>query len=150
FGISAKQPLTCVLTGLLSGFFVLWVLVALLQASGGFVRCYCKQRELVGKKVNRWWAWFHVFWMSFAIAAFLVGLLGGVWFLSTPWKPWTADGSQLVIAWVPPLYMLAIIVGIGVHIGLMGRDFPDASREWLARVAALLLTFLAFWAGLFG
>jgi hypothetical protein len=149
FGISAKEPATCLGTGLLSGFFVLWGLLILLQINGGFVNCYCKQRESIGKQVNYWRPWFHVFWMSFATALFLLSLLAGVWFVSSTWNPATAYGSQLVIAWMPSLYLLAIVIGIGLHIGLMGRDFPDASREWLARVAALLVTFLAIWAGVF-
>lgn len=31
----------------------------------------------------------------------------------------------------------------------MGRDFPDASREWLARLGALLLTYIIIWAVFF-
>jgi hypothetical protein len=31
----------------------------------------------------------------------------------------------------------------------MGRDFPDASREWTARLGALILTYIAIWAALF-
>jgi hypothetical protein len=87
--------------------------------------------------------------MSVVTASFLLVLVGSVWYLYEVWKPSDAFGSQLVIAWAPPLYFLALILGVGLHIGLMGRDFPDASREWLARLGALILTYLAIWAVLF-
>src|SRR5207302_9174966 len=65
------------------------------------------------------------------------GLLYGcvVWMAWWPNQitvPWHA------IAWGPPLIMLAFIAGAGLHIGLMGADFPDFSREWLARSGSFL------------
>ena len=149
FALSAKQTATNLTTGLILGFIVLFALVALLQLGGGFRSCYVKQRKAVGDPVRPWVPWVHVFWMSFVTASFLLVLVAAVWFLSTTWIPSSANGSQLVIAWAPPLYLLALIAAVGLQIGLMGRDFPDASREWLVRLGALLVTYLGIWAALF-
>jgi len=65
------------------------------------------------------------------------------------WSLPSAEGSQNAIAWMPPLYLAVLMLGITLQIGLMGRDFPDASREWLARTGALLATVAASWAFLF-
>jgi hypothetical protein len=132
-----------------AGFLVVFILVALLQIRGGFCNCYIKQRETVGDPIRKWLPWWHVFWMSGITATLLLLLFIAIGSLTSDWAPATAYGSHLVMAWAPPLYLCALIVGVGFHIGLMGRDFPDASREWLARLAALLVTYLAIWAALF-
>lgn len=131
------------------GYVALFVLVVLLQWRGGFVRCYTQQRVQVGDPVNPIFPWLHVIWMSSLTSALLLLLLTGIGILTWNWGPGTPCGSHMVMAWAPPLDILAVIVAIGFHIGLMGRDFPDASREWLARLGALLVTFAAIWAALF-
>jgi Patatin-like phospholipase len=131
------------------GFLGLYILVALLQWRGGFVDCYIDQRKLTKDPLHPAIAWLHVLWMSFFTTILLLVMFTGISFLTADWDPTTALGSHLVMAWAPPLYILALIIGIGLHIGLMGRDFPDASREWLARLAALLVTFIGIWAALF-
>lgn len=131
------------------GFLGLYILVVLLQWRGGFVDCYVKQRKLVKDAVHPAIAWLHVAWMPFFTTLLLIVMFSGISYLTADWDPKTALGSHLVMAWGPPLYVLALIVGIGLHIGLMGRDFPDASREWLARLAALLVTLIGVWAVLF-
>jgi hypothetical protein len=133
----------------LFGLLVLFGLVALLQVGGGFCRCYIKQRETVGDLVRKWLPAWHVVWMSAITAGFLLLLLMGIGQLTADWDPRTAAGSHFVVALAPPLYLCALIVSVGLHIGLMGRDFPDASREWLVRLAALLLTYLGVWTVLF-
>jgi len=149
FAVSAQHPATSLKAGLALGFIALFALVALLQISGGFHICYVKQREAVGERVHSWIPWLHVLWMSLVTAAVLLGMVTAVWYLCERWHPWSEFGCQLVIAWAPPLYLLALILGVGLHIGLMGRDFPDASREWTARLGALLVTYIAIWAALF-
>ena len=151
FTLAAKQSLFHSRSGLPVGFLILFALIASLQLRGGFRHCYIEQRKSVdgGKTVQPWAPWLHVLWMSLVTASFLFGLFVEIWHVSADWHPATAFGSFLIIAWVPCLYLIALIVGIGLHVGLMGRDFPDASREWLARVAALIVTFLGIWAALF-
>jgi hypothetical protein len=156
FLLASKQPLLVMVpepwrapAGIAIGFVLLFTLVALLQVRGGFIDCYIKQRETIGEPVHPGLPWWHVLWMSLVTTIFLLLWIVLIWRLTTDWEPATAYGSQMVIAWAPSLYFLAIIVSIGLQIGLMGRDFPDASREWLVRLAGLLLTFLAIWAGFF-
>ena len=149
FALSASHPATDPIIGLLSGFIVLFALVALLQLGGGFRSCYVKQRKAVGDPVKTWISWVHIFWMSFVTASVLLTLVMGIGHLCTVWDPSSADGGEFVVAWAPPLYLLALIAGVGLHIGLMGRDFPDASREWLVRLGALIVTYIVIWASLF-
>ncbi|MBV8436313.1 MAG: patatin-like phospholipase family protein [Silvibacterium sp.] len=135
--------------GAIFGFVVLFALIALLQVGGGFPSCYIEQKQAVGKAVGSWVPYVHVFWMSSITASFLLVVVAVIRSVSSRWDPSTASGSQFVIAWAPPLYVLALIAGVGLHIGLMGRDFPDASREWLVRVGALILTIIGVWTTFF-
>lgn len=149
FTLAARQSLFHARSGLPIGFLVLFGLIVFLQFGGGFRHYYIEKRKAVGKPVQPWDPWVHVFWMSLVTASFLFGLFVEIWRVSTDWHPATAFGSFLILAWTPCLYLIALIMGIGLHDGLMGLDFPDASREWLARVAALIVTFLGIWAALF-
>lgn len=149
FGLSAYQPLMPHKWGFIVGYVVLFSLLVLLQWHGGFLKCYADQRRVIRESFPWWLPPAHIVWMSLVTAAFLLLLVGCVWYLCELWKPAGPLGSQLVVAWAPSLYFLVIIAGIGLHIGLMGRDFPDASREWLARLGALILAYLGIWAALF-
>jgi hypothetical protein len=131
-------------TGQLSGFFILWTLIAALQWGGGFVRCYLRQGHS-----KKYVAWLHVFWMSLSSAALMFFLFKEIHKLIVNWDPGSGLGSQNTITWGPPLYLIALMVGVTLLIGLMGRDFPDSSREWLARIAAFLSTFAILWMCLF-
>lgn len=56
-----------------------------------------------------------------------------------PAQPWFA----LTIG--APLILIAFAVGVVVHVGLMGRDLPDASREWLGRLRGWMLIASVGW-----
>jgi Patatin-like phospholipase len=137
--------------GKLLGFPLLWVLLGALQWSGGFILCY---RERHKRKEHQWLpqrfaAGLQLLWMSLAASIFTYFLLYEVSELLTLWSLSSAEGSQNAIAWMPPLYLMVLILGVTLQVGLMGGDFPDSSREWLARTAALLLTVAACWMFLF-
>lgn len=121
---------------------ILWILHALLQWRGGFIACY-KRRHAASR--SRSLAYLQVLWISLACALVVLGLFIGVQHLLLIWDPQETDGSQYIIAFGAPLYLLSLMVGIALQIGLMGIDFPDASREWLARAGALLLVVIGFW-----
>jgi hypothetical protein len=126
----------------------LFGLFCLLQASGGFRRCFIRQREEIGKRGGAGIAFLHILWMSAICAVFTWFLLKLVTWLF--WQPCDkALGSQLTIAYAPPLYVLALMSGMVLQIGLMGKDFPDASREWLARAGTLFWIASAVWGGYF-
>jgi len=63
---------------------------------------------------------------------------------NNPDQPW------FVLTFGPPLVLVAFAVGVVVHVGLMGRDLPEASREWLSRLRAWLMVFSFFWLIVFG
>jgi hypothetical protein len=116
--------------------FFLAALLALLitmQASGGFMGCFRAQHDL------KFLVWIHLLWMPALSAAVGTGLIYGVLSL--------IGGAQriLPVVWGPPLIVLALIATASFHIGLMGADFPDASREWLARIGAILLIANVAW-----
>ena len=125
---------------------VLWGLHAVLQWLGGFVLCCRKRRSDGGKKAI---PYLHVLWMSLSCAIFTLILFFAINAVLRFWNPLSDFGSQCVVAFGPPLYLLALIAGVSLQIGLMGQDFPDASREWLARCGAFLLVIAVFWSGLF-
>lgn len=124
---------------------VLWGLHLLLQWRGGFTLCYVDLRKPSKTGV----AWLHTAWISLVCAAFLWGLLGAIGLLIDSLKPETAMGSQQTIAWAPPLYIVAVMAAVSLQIGLMGADFPDASREWLARAGSFLVIVAVSWAAVF-
>ena len=53
------------------------------------------------------------------------------------------------MAFVPVLVCLAVQVGITLLVGLMGADYPDGAREWVARVGTGLLLLCTAWLALF-
>ena len=50
-----------------------------------------------------------------------------------------------VIVFGPPLVLSAFALGMVVHIGLIGRDLPESSREWLSRLGAVLIMAKIAW-----
>ncbi len=56
-------------------------------------------------------------------------------------KPW------FVFTLGPPLVLTAFTIGMIVHIGLMGRDLPEASREWLGRLRGWMIIITLAWIG---
>ncbi len=102
------------------------------QYAGGFKDCFLKQRASEPQGVVPRLV-IHLIWMPIvsgiattalleaATSKYLIGMPGGSW-------------QQVV--WGPPLLTAVIYAGATLHVGLMGADFPDESREWLARIAA--------------
>jgi hypothetical protein len=125
---------------------LLWILYAALQWRGGFVLC-CRLRRT--RRTGPLIAHLQVLWMSFSSALFTLVLFMAIHALLRSWNPLSSMGGQSIVAFGPPLYLLALIAGVSLQIGLMGQEFPDASREWLARCGAYLLAVAALWAGLF-
>jgi hypothetical protein len=124
----------------------LWGLHAALQWLGGFVLC-CRKRHSDGG--NGPLPYLHVLWMSLSSAVFTLALFFAVNALLRFWNPLSDSGSQYIVAFGPPLYLISLIAGVSLQIGLMGQDFPDASREWLARCGAFLAVIAVAWAALF-
>jgi hypothetical protein len=54
------------------------------------------------------------------------------------------------LTFVPPLLLAIVAFTVVLHIGLMGRQFPDERREWWSRLGAHQLRVGTVWLGLFG
>jgi hypothetical protein len=116
-----------------------------LQYFGGFPQCYHARRTSPFPLAP----FLHTLWMSLVCGWFLSALLYGVYFLTNMWDPGTVLGANETIAWAPPLLLVAVMASVSLQMGLMGKDFPDATREWLTRAGAFLVSIMAAWAVVF-
>lgn len=86
--------------------------------------------------------------LLYAFGQFLAKLPYGLW----PSLKGGADVVQVyadVAMWIilgPPLLLWTVALVSVLHVGLMGRNFPDAKREWLSRLSAMLALTAAAWA----
>ena len=64
--------------------------------------------------------------------------------ISVDQQPWT------YLTWGPSLVMTMFAGGVTLHTGLMGRDLPDAAREWLSRFRAWTIIVSAGWMAVVG
>jgi hypothetical protein len=117
----------------------------LLQMFGGFPECYGEQHP----ESSRAWPWIHAAWMAPVSGLALSGMVIAIYRVVDNWNPLDVIGAHQTMAWGPPLLLGAIIVSVSLHIGLMGRDFPDATREWLGRAGAFLVSVAVTWAAVF-
>jgi len=87
--------------------------------------------------------------------AFLAGALGGLLLLPYAQSvngqptPHTVMGVWEVVSFGAPILVAFMLVTGAVHIGLMGRQFLDAYREWWARLGGWLAVYAGGWALLF-
>jgi Patatin-like phospholipase len=87
------------------------------------------------------------------LSAFGAGLVGGALFWAMArifaiWQAWPG-GIWHVVSFGPPLLILILLAVAAVHIGLMGRAFPDERREWCGRLGAWLMILAIAWAAVF-
>jgi len=79
---------------------------------------------------------------GFITAALLHGVALLFRAIDQDWAPWA------VITIGVPLILAVFAVGMVVQVGLMGRDLPDASREWLGRLRAWTMIYGLAWLAL--
>jgi hypothetical protein len=130
--------------GVAAGFIVLWFLFIVLQSVGGFRRCATRRHpEWSGIRIVL------TLLLHTAIAAFATS--GLIYLLCSWMTTWTAaaDGGWRVIAWGPPLIAMGWLTGTAIHVGLIGANYEDFAREWLARVGAFLNMVSLAWTLLF-
>jgi hypothetical protein len=119
---------------------LLFPLFFLLQWLGGFRLCYrARHRGSSG--------WPLLIAIPLVCAAFTAALLWCVWKITGLWVD--PDVGWRRIALGPPMILIVWMCGTTLQIGLMGSDFPDAAREWLARLGASVSIGMAAWLGLF-
>lgn len=130
----------------------LLVLVAIFQLGGGFISAFKSRHPEWNMAAATAVALLHVAWMVPVTAAVITGLLWAwphllrvgptvdFWGLTAPW---------LTITFAPPLVCLSLVAGVGLLVGLMGADYPDAAREWIARVGAMISLLSVAWIAVF-
>src|SRR5579872_1815198 len=122
-----------------------YLLMFVLQHKGGFPQCYAVARG----REYRAWAYLHAVWMSALSTALTAWLIFIVWY-RLPWDALGADASPwLRVALGPTLVCLSLLAGGTLQTGLMGADYPDAAREWMARIAATVGRWCLYWSGFF-
>jgi hypothetical protein len=119
---------------------ILFGLFFSLQWLGGFRLCYRKRHE--GSS-----GWGLLISIPLVCAALTSVLLWCVWKLTGTWDD--PGVAWMRIALGPPMILVVWMCGTTLQIGLMGSDFPDAAREWLARLGASVSIAMAGWIGLF-
>lgn len=102
------------------------------------------------------------------VAALISGALGGLLLYAfgqllakLPYGLWPSlhGGAGFVqvyanvAMWIilgPPLLLWTVALVSVLHVGLLGRSLPDAKREWLSRLCAMLALTAAVWAVMMG
>jgi Patatin-like phospholipase len=150
----------------LTVFALLWLLVAAAATAGASIRAY-KILNIIPDLITIK-SWTSRAWqaarvgingigglvvMNAAVSAVAGTLLFKVvcWLLgSIPAKVGDAEYWRFQSAFGPPLLFTVPFFTIVIGAGLVGRDFPDWLREWLARVRGWALLFGLSWALFFG
>jgi hypothetical protein len=110
------------------------------QAHGGFLEYYEHRRSNAATRRRAAIEARVLMSLMVSIAAASTSFLLAVILFGIHWSsPW----QQLTIA--PPLVCMSVLAGGTLHTGLMGADYPDAGREWMARVGAQLAILCAAW-----
>ncbi len=110
------------------------VLFVLLQTLGGFFGCYTHHHKF------KWMVWLHVLWMPTVSAGVSSGAL---YFIMSAISRFTNSWPPVI--WGPPALAACLVLGVVLLVGLMGADFPDAAREWLARVGTVIAMNCFIW-----
>lgn len=140
--------------GVRTNFGVLFVAYLIVQLSGRVFECHIhKKKEMLKGDPVPWYSYVFALLLTVigpAGAAFVTAaLLRAVAFLFYA-RAGQSDESWFVLTLGAPVVLLAFTLGVIVHMGLMGRDLPEASREWLSRLRAWLMIFSFFWIIIFG
>lgn len=64
--------------------------------------------------------------------------------------PTAIDPWRLQVVLLPALLLIVPYIAIELTLGLLGREFPDARREWFARMRAWSMLYGMIWIGLVG
>ncbi len=161
-------------------FALLWLLVAAAAVAGSSVKAYAilhglkSGKDTVKNKNEKYWIrlWnraittarigisgvgglviMNAAFSALAGTLFFMGVRAILqrnqpWWTSTSF--WGAEEWRFSLTFGPPLMLAVPFFTIVIGAGLVGRDFPDWLREWLARVRAWALLFGFGWSLFFG
>jgi hypothetical protein len=152
-----------------SVFAALWVMIVLVALAGSAEKAYEMFHGLREKPAGTWAKIFRALRIAVngvgvlvLMNAALSALAGTGFYLAVRWalhchppdwlmsalgwpEPWRFQAT-----FGPPLLLAVPFFALVIGAGLVGRDFPDWLREWLARVRAWSLLVGVGWAVLFG
>jgi hypothetical protein len=131
-------------------FIVLTAGLVMMQATGGFGRCFWAARTSRTSAVANA--------VGIALAAIVAAAAGAgvVWTLGQ----WVAPAVRTAalegdrwrwdaVAFGTPLVVATFAITGIVNIGMLGRGFPDERREWASRLGAWLAIYSLMWTALF-
>ena len=141
------------LQGVRANFLVLSLAFFFLQLCSRVYKCHvAKAQEIYGKPpgfLDRIYA-LSLYVIAPAAAGFVTAALLRVVAFIFDSKLGSDEQPWFVLTWGPALVLVAFALGVVVHVGLMGSDLPEASREWLGRLRGWLMIFSVFWVAVFG
>jgi hypothetical protein len=88
------------------------------------------------------------FSVSGTVQASQARLIGGIQSAGDVANGYVIDPWRIQLALLPGLLLSVPYAGIETALGLVGRDFSDMRREWLARLRAWSLLYALLWFGL--
>jgi hypothetical protein len=145
-----------------------WVLIASIAFAGGCLDVYKMARGLTAKPAGWKRVWYEIRLLVVAIGGVVLGNAavaaagGTLLFLGVNWllhahlpcsvsvaigRP---DAWRFQLTFGPAMLLAVSFMSLVLGAGLIGRDFRDWLREWLARVRAWALLFGVLWVVYFG
>ncbi len=140
-GATRTNPLNWYWWALTVGAVALLVLFLVLTVQGGFLKCYGARRHHAAGAL----AWALLF--SVVCAAVTAALLIAILRWPGSWQG--TEGAWAAMTLGPVLVIAALSVGVSLLLGLMGADYPDAAREWVSRLGAILGIWSVAWMAIF-
>jgi hypothetical protein len=125
------------------GAVVMFVGLVIIQFGGRYGRCILRTRGRAGSVVAT-----TVVHLACALAAAIAATVGGLLtaMLLRLAHAFPAETAYwYAVAFLPPLLVETLAVTVVVHIGLLGRSFPDERREWWSRLGASQLLISVIW-----
>lgn len=89
--------------------------------------------------------------LGLCFIALFAALCGAVWnvtanlIMAWLWSYGSARGWEITLVIGPPLALLGPLISLLVVLGLLGRSFSDARREWLSRLGAWIGLYALTW-----
>ncbi|HWB83548.1 MAG TPA: hypothetical protein VG675_05385 [Bryobacteraceae bacterium] len=119
----------------------------ILQLLAGFWRCFREQHP----KLPFSFLWNAILQLSVAGAGGYATALMFRWlahmFVTLQYR---SDFAWILLTLAPAAVLAVLSVAVTLHVGLLGRDIPDSTREWIGRLGAWISIYGLIWLLLFG
>lgn len=118
----------------------LFILFSVIQLSSNFRACFARLHPDLPAGFALLWA---LQFLIAAVSAFVCACL--LRFLADIFELWADHRAWAALTFGPPLVLVVFSLGVVLQIGLMGRDIPDAAREWMGRLRAWMMIYSLAW-----